>query len=194
MNIAALKAANAARWKAMHVTSALAHTLDAVASRLIAAPAKARYEAVAQAVWSKPERWFFVAVVHEREASQSWLAGLAQGDPWNRVSIHVPRGIGPFASWEAAAEYALEKAPPFAARWSDWSMGGLLTLLEEYNGLGYASMGRPSPYVWASTDQYHSGKYIADGHYDPNAIDHQLGCAALLSRMAVADTSIVFQV
>jgi lysozyme family protein len=51
-------------------------------------------------------------------------------------------------------------------------------------------MGRPSPYIWASTDQYVEGKYIADGHYDPNAVDHQLGCAALLARMAIADRSI----
>ena len=186
-NIPALMTANAARWKAMHTIASLGPTLDAVAGRLIAAPAKARYEAVSGAT---KVPWYVIAVIHEREASQSWLAGLAQGDPWNRVSIHVPRGIGPFPSWEAAAEYALEKSPPFAARWTDWSIGGLLTLLEEYNGLGYAAHGVPSPYVWASTDQYHSGKYIADGHYDPNAIDHQLGCAGLLSRMALADTTI----
>ena len=124
------------------------------------------------------------------KASQSWAASLAQGDPWNQVSIHVPRGRGPFASWEAAAVDALANCAPFAARWTDWSIGGLLTLLEEYNGLGYAAMGRPSPYVWASSDQYHSGKYIADGHYDPNAVDTQIGCAALLARMAMADASI----
>jgi len=33
----------------------------------------------------------------------------------------------------------------------------------------------PSPYVWSGTDQYNRGKYIADGHYDPHAIDKQLG-------------------
>jgi len=113
-----------------------------------------------------------------------------RGDPWNRASIHVPRHRGPFPSWEAAAEDALVICPPHAAHWPFWSIGGALTLLEQYNGLGYASMGRPSPYVWASTDRYHSGKYIADGHYDPNAIDHQLGCAALLVRMSLIDTTI----
>lgn len=186
-NVPALIAANAARWKAMHVNSALANTVDMVAGRLIALPAKAQYQAVSAAT---KVPWYVIAVIHEREASQSWLAGLAQGDPWNKVSIHVPRGIGPFPSWEAAAEYALKNCAPKAAQWTDWSIGGLLTLLEEYNGLGYAAMGRPSPYVWASTDQYHSGKYIADGHYDPNAVDTQIGCAALLARMAMADASI----
>lgn len=187
MNIVALKAANARRWQDMHTDTALNALLDRVARHLVESIAKARYQEVS-AQTHVP--WWVIAVIHERESSQSWTASLAQGDPWNRVSIHVPRGRGPFSSWMAAAIDALEHAPPFAARWSDWSVGGTLTLLEEYNGLGYAAMGIPSPYVWASSDQYHRGKYIADGHFDPNAVDHQLGCAALLSRMALQDVSI----
>jgi len=189
MNVAALKVANAKRWVVMHTTPSLSATLDAVAERLIAPAAKQFYQNVSGQTGVP---WYVVAVIHERESSQSWTAGLAQGDPWDKVSIHVPRGIGPFANWVDAAVYALHSCAPFAAKWEDWSIGGMLTLLEEYNGLGYASRGVPSPYVWASTDQYHSGKYVSDGNYDPNAIDHQLGCAALLSCMAVADPSITF--
>ena len=99
---------------------------------------------------------------------------------------------GAFKSWEDAAVDALANCAPHAAKWKDWTAGGTFTLLEEYNGLGYAALGRPSPYVWASTDQYIRGKYIADGHYDPHAIDHQLGCAALLNRMAQMDPTIRF--
>ncbi len=187
IDLVKLKAANVARWTAMHVEPALGATFDRVAARLTAPAAKARYEIVT-AQTGVP--WFVVAVIHEREASQSWAANLAQGDPWNAVSVHVPKGQGPFASWESAAVNALERCPPYAAHWTDWSIGGALTLLEEYNGLGYAQRGVPSPYLWAGTDQYTSGKYIADGHYDPQAIDHQLGCAALLARMALVDKSI----
>lgn len=187
MTVAALISANAHRWSVMHPTPALVPTLDLFASRLIAA--KARYQDVSTEV---PVPWWIIAVIHLREASQSWTAGLAQGDPWDEVSIHVPRGIGPFDSWEDAAVYALSKCPPLAAKWTDWTTGGALTLLEEYNGLGYAARGVPSPYVWASTDQYHSGKYVADGLYDPNAVDHQLGCAALIARMQVIDPTIQF--
>ena len=187
IDLAKLKAANAARWSAMRVDPALAATLDAVAARLIAPATKTRYRIVA-AQTSVP--WFAIAVIHERESSQSWAANLAQGDPWNAVSVHVPKGQGPFDCWEDAAVNALTRCPPYAAHWADWSIGGALTLLEEYNGLGYARRGVPSPYLWAATDQYKSGKYIADGHYDPNAVDHQLGCAALLARMAAADQSI----
>lgn len=187
IDLARLKAANAGRWTAMRVEPALILTLDQVAYRLIEPAAKARYAIVA-AQTSVP--WFVIAVIHERKSSQSWAANLAQGDPWSAVSVHVPKGQGPFASWEAAAVNALERCAPYAAHWADWSIGGALTLLEAYNGLGYAQRGVPSPYVWAGTDQYTTGKYIADGHYDPHAIDHQLGCAPLLARMAVSDRSI----
>ncbi len=189
VDITALKAANKQRWQAMKVTQSLVTTIDKVANRLIAPAAKTQYQSVSAAT-NVP--WAVIAVIHEREASQSWKASLAQGDPWNKVSIHVPAGRGPFASWEDAAVDALVNCAPKAASWTDWSIGGALTLLEEYNGLGYAAKGRPSPYVWASTDQYVKGKYVADGHYDPNAVDHQLGCAALLSRMIALDPQAKF--
>jgi lysozyme family protein len=184
-DLAKLTAANLARWNAASVTPGLIHLIDGVSHRLV--DAKQRYMTV-EAKTGVP--WAVIAVIHERESSQSWLASLAQGDPWNRASIHVPRGRGPFASWEAAAMDALVVCPPHAAHWNDWTIGGALTLLEQYNGLGYAAHGLPSPYIWASTDQYSKGKYIADGHFDPNAVDHQIGCAALLARMMLIDPSI----
>ncbi len=185
VDLVKLKAANLARWNAASVIPSLIPTVDAVSHRLVAA--KARYQVV-EAKTGVP--WAVIAVIHERESSQSWKASLAQGDPWDHASIHVPKNRGPFASWELAAEDALVICPPHAANWHDWSIGGALTLLEQYNGTGYAVRGLPSPYIWASTDQYHRGKYIADGHFDPNAIDHQMGCAALLGRMMLLDSTI----
>lgn len=185
VDLAKLKAANLARWTACHIHPEWLRILDTVSHRLV--NAKERYQTVENATHVP---WAVVAVIHQRESSQSWAASLAQGDPWNRASVHVPAHRGPFPSWEAAAEDALVICPPHAAHWPDWSIGGTLVLLEQYNGLGYAAMGRPSPYVWAATDQYLSGKYIADGHYDPHAIDHQTGCAALLQRMTLIDPTI----
>lgn len=185
IDLNALKTANAKRWANAKLISASAPA--AVAHRLVAA--KARYQAVEAAT---KVAWPFIAVAHERECSQSWRGSLAQGDPWNHVSIHVPKDRGPFKSWEEAAIDALVNCAPFAARNTDWSAAGTLTKLEEYNGLGYAAHGLPSPYIWAGTDQYRSGKYIADGHFDPDAIDHQIGCAALLRSMMAIDPSIAF--
>jgi hypothetical protein len=106
--------------------------------------------------------------------------------------VHVPAGRGPFVSWEAAAIDALVNCPPHAARNEDWSIGGTLAKLEEYNGLGYAARGRPSPYIWAGTDQYKSGKYVRDGVYDPNAVDAQPGCAGMLMALMSLDPLIDF--
>ena len=180
-----LAAANARRW----AEARLDRDFSVIAKRLIAPTAKSQYQAVS-AKTGVP--WAVIAVIHERECSQDWGGSLAQGDPWNRVSVHVPAGRGPFTSWEEAAIDALTNCAPHVARNTDWSVGGTLTRLEEYNGLGYAARGQPSPYIWSGTDQYKSGKYVRDGVYDPNAVDHQPGCAGLLMAMMALDPGISF--
>ena len=182
-DLAALKGANARRWEHAKLT----RNFNSVAKSLFAA--KSRYLAVAEKTGVP---WPFIAVVHEREASQNFASSLAQGDPWNQVSTHVPKGRGPFRSWEEAAVDALLNCPPFAGRNTDWSIGGLLTETEKYNGLGYATRGLPSPYVWAGTDQYKAGKFTSDGHFDPTKIDQQLGCAGLLVGLMALDPTISF--
>jgi lysozyme family protein len=186
-NLVALKAAEQTRWKAAKVIRG--PVFSAVAKRLVAADAKARYVDVSRLTGVV---WPFIAVVHERECSQDWHGSLAQGDPWNRVSVHVPAHRGPFTSWEAAAIDALTHCAPFAASNKDWTIGGTLVMLEEYNGLGYANRGIASPYLWSGTDQYHGGKYVRDGVFDPHAYDQQLGCAGLLKAMMELDSSITF--
>jgi len=177
-----LQEQNAKRWANCHISSQMGPAFEKVANRLMAVPAKARYQSV-EKITGVP--WWFIAVVHEREASQNWNTQLGQGDPLNKKSVHVPKGRGPFKTWEDGAVDALVNCPPYAAKNKDWSVGGALAMLEKYNGLGYASKGVPSPYIWAGTDQYTQGKYIADGVYSPTAVDRQLGCAGLLKFMGV---------
>ncbi len=181
VDVAALRIANGARWKAAKVT----RNFSAIAKSLV--DARVRYKAV-EAKTGVP--WFVIAVIHERESSQNWGRSLAQGDPWNQVSTHVPAGRGPFTSWEAAAIDALVNCGPYLARkkWRD--AGEILTNLELYNGAGYANRGVPSPYDWAGTNQYVSGKYVADGVYDPSHVDTQPGCAGMILSMMVLDPSI----
>jgi lysozyme family protein len=181
----ALIAANAKRW----ANAKLTRNFTSIARHLVAPAARARYQTVAS---KSGVPWAVIAVIHERECSQDWTGSLAQGDPWNRVSVHVPAGRGPFRSWEAAAIDALVHCAPHAARNRDWSVGRMLTKLEEFNGLGYAARGRPSPYIWSGTDQYKSGKYVRDGVYDPNVVDRQPGCAGLLMAMMALDPTITF--
>lgn len=185
VNTAPLKAANEKRWANAKLTRG--PEFVPVAKRLVAA--RVRYQAV-EARTGVP--WVFIAVTHQRESSQNWSRSLAQGDPWDRKSTHVPAGRGPFASWEDAAYDALVNCGPYTARNKDWSIGGTLTKLEEYNGLGYYRRGIPSPYIWSGTDQYSRGKYVRDGVFDPDEVDKQLGCAGLILAMMQLDPSIKF--
>lgn len=192
VDLAKLKEANIRRWNAAKLTRG--PEFLPVAKRLVAA--KQRYLTVAEKTGIP---WPFIAVTHQRESSQNWSKSLAQGDPFDRVSTHVPAGRGPFKTWEEAAYDALVNCAPYAARNKDWSIGGLLTLLERYNGLGYFTgpvKGRypsqPSPYIWSGTDQYSKGKYVRDGVFDPDEVDKQLGCAGLLMAMMSLDQSINF--
>ena len=192
--------ANSGHWSKCEITPSRLREVMEVAARLVEEDAKFRYQAVETATGV---RWYAVAVIHEREASQSWKTQLGQGDPLHEVSRNVPRGRGPFLdhdgdgpghdAWHRSALDALIDCPPFASRWKDWTPGGTLTLLELYNGIGYELYHHESsPYVWASTTQQQRGKYTGDGDYDASAWDNQLGCAAMLKGMIQLDKSIVF--
>jgi lysozyme family protein len=185
VDLNALTRANADRWSKAKPT----RKAEAAKVALRLYKAGQRYRAVERETGVP---WPLIAVIHERESSQDWRASLAQGDSWNRVSVHVPAGRGPFESWEAAAIDALAKCPPFLARHNDWSIPAVLTALETYNGIGYAARGVPSPYLWSGTNQYRAGKYVRDGVYDPSKVDSQLGCAALMIALMQLDPEISF--
>lgn len=131
-------------------------------------------------------RWDIVACIHEREASMDFNTYLQQGDPlFNREgqptkTVHVPAGIGPFSpqTWVNAAIHAFGGAGAHKSAPRD--VGYWLMYAENYNGSGYRKMGKPSPYIWAMTDQYVSGKYVADHDYSSSAVDDQAGVAAIL--------------
>lgn len=186
----ALTAANVKRWADAKLTRGpefMKPAQKAVAN-------KSSYLEIARRSGMPDISWVFIAASHYRESSQNFSDSLAQGDPWNKVSIHVPADRGPFASFEDAAVDALVKCSPYAARLKDWSIGGTLTNLERFNGIGYANRGIPSPYIWAGTNQYQKGKYIADGVFDPEHVDTQLGCAGLIMAMMQFDPTIKFDV
>lgn len=180
---------NKQRWDNMHIPSAKGPAFKAVADRLTFY--KPRYEAVVKALKAKGHTipWEFIAVAHQRESNANFDTYLGNGQPLNKKTTIVPAGRGPFTSWEEGAIDALLYAPPKAALNDDWSIGGTLAMLEKYNGLGYAGMGVPSPYLWAGTDQYLKGKYVADHVYDPDHVDTQLGCAGLLKFLGYGKAS-----
>lgn len=141
-----------------------------------------RYEAVAEAL-NMP--WQPIAVIHYRESGMSFNRHQHNGDPLTARTVHVPagrpiKGTPPFL-WEESAIDALTMKG--FDKVTDWSIGPMLDLLEKYNGLGYRKKGLPSPYIWSYSQNYHKGKYVADGKFDPEAVDQQCGVAVLLKQL-----------
>ncbi len=157
--------------------------VDKLADQLAAN--RARYEQVGGALGVP---WHFVAAVHNMEAGQRFDRHLHNGDPLSKRTVHVPAGRPvtgePPFTWEESATDAL--AMKKLDRWDDWSLAGTLYRLEGYNGWGYR-LYHPhvkSPYLWAGSNQYSSGKYVADGTWSDTAVSRQCGGAVLLRRMA----------
>ncbi len=132
--------------------------------------------------------WFFIASVHNMEASLDFKTHLHNGDPLTARTIHVPagrpkNGIPPF-TWAESAIDSLTFQGLTAN--TDWSLSSLLFHLEEYNGWGYRTKHPDvlSPYLWSFSTHYTSGKYIADGRWSSTAKSDQVGAAVILRRMA----------
>lgn len=123
--------------------------------------------------------WQLVAAIHGLEASFNFNACLANGDPLNKVTTHVPKGRGPFLTWEASAIDELQRHHTDAIH--EWSIPLCLQFAEKWNGLGVLNKhpGFYSAYLWSFTNIYTGGKYIADGVWDEKAISKQVGVAAL---------------
>lgn len=182
-DINTLREANAKRWAAAIITRGPEYATPV--ARILGA--KDRYKAISIATGVP---WYYIAAFHYRECGLNFSQSLAQGDPWDQVSRHVPAGRGPFHSFEDAAVDALTACPPYASRNKDWSLPGGLTIAEGYNGLKYAYAGVPSPYIWSGTNQYKIGKVIVDhGPIEP-VVDKQLGIAGLILSLMAQDASI----
>lgn len=173
---------NTTRWASAKFTRSTA--INAAAAKIEAS--RARYEVVSNATGVP---WDVIGVIHYRESSLNFSGVLHNGQKiigTGKKTTLVPKGRGPFSSWEQAAIDALANCHPYLAKNKDWSLANTLDLLERYNGLGYRNKGLPSPYLWAGTDQYQKGKYVADGKYDANHVDQQLGGAAILMKLREA--------
>lgn len=132
--------------------------------------------------------WQLIGVIHSLEASLSFKTHLHNGDPLTARTVQVPKGrpkIGnPPFQWEESATDALQIAKLDV--WDDWTVPGMLYKLEGYNGFGYRRLHPEvlSPYLWAGSNQYARGKYVADGTWSPTAVSKQCGGAVVLRRMA----------
>jgi lysozyme family protein len=133
-----------------------------------------------------------IAAIHWRESGGDFTTYLGNGEPLNRVTELVPAGRGPWKSWGEGAIDALQYQGLHKVK--DWRLEKVLYWWEDYNGWAYffgptdyktgdklPSM--PSAYLWAGTNQYKQGKFVADRKFDQAAVDKQWGCVALLKGM-----------
>lgn len=157
------------------------HEIDSVARRLTRPEAMAHFDAVFARL-AIPQ--VVQATICEREDGCDFSKNPAQGDPWNQVSRHVPRGRGPFRSWDEAANDAWTVCDHLnVLSVPAWSLAYACWKWEYYNGGGYRAHGIRTPYVVGGTNLQQAGKYVADGDFDAHHMDTQLGCLPIALRM-----------
>lgn len=137
-----------------------------------------RYEQVQGMIAAPGE---LVAALDYRESSANPRCALGQGDPWSERSTHYPPG-GPFPSWVAAAVYYLHRQH-FDDHSHEWSWPYVCWKAEAWNGFGSRNHGIHTGYLWAGTNHYQRGKYVADGKWDPTFVDQQVGVIPLMMRI-----------
>lgn len=151
---------------------------------------KSRYQAIEN---TNGVTWYLIAAIHYRETSLSFKAAFHNGDQiigTGEKTTHVPAGRGPFDQWEDSVVDACKLLKLDQIK--NWDVYTSLAVAERYNGLGYRKKENEngeieySPYVWAGTNNSdETGKFAADGKYDPLAEEKQLGVAAIFLGLGI---------
>jgi lysozyme family protein len=129
--------------------------------------------------------WEILAVIHKMEGACNFNAVMHNGERiigTGRKTILVPKGRGPFATWEESCIDAIgvESKRPVGFK---FDIANTLYYLTMFNGFGYENKGINTPYLWSYTNHYTKGKYVSDGKYDPNAASKQCGAVPVLKAL-----------
>lgn len=176
------------KWEAMQILPQHQATVDKDAAEVL--KNKATYETVSTPTGVP---WYVIGLIDQMEAGGGCDSHLHNGDPLKGRTIHVPAGRppppeNPPFTWQQSALDAL--AYEGFDKIKDWSISGIAGALEKYNGMGYHNKGVPSPYLWSFSNQYTSGKYVADHVYDPNAVSQQAGAMTILKALMAQDSTV----
>lgn len=129
-----------------------------------------------------------IAALHNRESDANFGTYLGNGQRLTMRTTIVPKNRGPFSppvegAWERGAADAI-RLDRLDDNSAPWSMAYALWRAEGYNGFGPRAHGRHTGYLWAGTNIYTGGKYVADGVWSPTAFDQQLGVVPILLKIA----------
>jgi lysozyme family protein len=171
-------------WTTMVIRPDKRDAIASIANKLIAR--KSTYKKV-EAATGVP--WFVIAALHNRESGANFDTYLGNGEPLTRKTTLVPKGRGPFASWEEGAIDALrlKNLQTITA----WTVERACYEIERFNGFGYRNYHSDvkSPYLWSFSDHYRAGKYVADGQFSTTAVDKQCGAMPLIKTIMALDAS-----
>jgi lysozyme family protein len=166
-------------WETMEIRDSKKSTISWYTKQAI--KNRERYEKVADRARVP---WKVIAVIHLLESSGDFKGVLHNGDEIIGTGLktyRVPKGRGPFNTWEEAAMDALGiKKQPLV-----WAIADTLYYLELYNGLGYLRDPKKpnTPYLWSFSNHYIKGKYVSDGKYSSTAVSKQCGAAVILKEL-----------
>jgi len=131
----------------------------------------------------------FIACVHVQELGSDVgvnKAYLGNGQPWNKKTTIVPKGVGPFSSFVEGGIHAMKRRN--LHKIDLWTLERMIFELEGYNGFGYRSKGIKTPYVWGFTNHYTSGYYIADGVFSATKKKAGAGCFTIYKLLIEKDS------
>jgi len=127
-----------------------------------------------------PATW--IAAINYRESANSLHRYFGNGDPISHTTVHVPKGRGPFKTWKAGCLDALHMMGLVGL--TNWTLDWFCYQAERFNGFGYEMHGKASSYVFGGTSVQQRGKYDADGHWNPDLMDSQLGVLPIYFALA----------
>lgn len=149
---------------------------------------KSRYQAVSDALKAKWKiiPWEAIGAIHEREWSLNFNTCLHNGDPLNQKTVHVPKWLWPFGSWEDAAIDALSRETYIDGMNTNTTLwlARVAEYCERYNGLGYRRKNRVSPYIWSGARFYTGGRYVADYKFSATSKDSRPGTMPVIMELA----------
>ena len=179
-----LRAENASLLSSAHILPSVRPTAISVAKKLISF--RSRYETIERLTTVKVTP---CACIHERECGADFRCALCNGEKiigTGRKTTLVPRGHGPYETFEEGAQDAfhIDGLDKIAAITDGWTFERAIYEWETFNGFGARGHGRHTGYNWAGTNIYDGGKYVADGVWNPNTWDTQLGCVTMALAIA----------
>jgi lysozyme family protein len=151
----------------------------------------------------------FLEVQHDTRVPAALLMGLmwrerngdlryylGNGQPLTQRTTIVPIGRGPFApphdgAWKRGAKDAISVVH-LDKTTAPWSWAYVCWKGEAWNGFGPRAHGIHTGYLWAGTNHYVRGKYVADGRWDASHVDTQLGMIPVVRRAIELDQDLEF--